>query len=111
MVGVTLFVLFAKVSRSGGFDTQLTLTVLYNIYMWHMAYLYAPAYGKITDGDTEQEQAADQNQSEMRMMGGRPSVLGGAGTQMNMNNNPNDVSEIQMDQYEFENNPYSQAQI
>lgn len=52
MVGLTLFVLFAKVSRSGGFDTQLTLTVLYNIYMWHLAYLYAPAYGKEAPADS-----------------------------------------------------------
>lgn len=48
MVAVTLFVLFAKVSRQGGFETQLTLTIVFNVYMWHLAFLYAPDWGKQT---------------------------------------------------------------
>ena len=44
MVCITLFVLLAKVSRQGGFSTQILLTALYNIYVWHLGILYMPSY-------------------------------------------------------------------
>ena len=44
MVVFTLLVLLAKFSRQGGFETQLTLTIIYNVYIWHLAFLYAPEF-------------------------------------------------------------------
>ena len=50
MVVFTLLVLLAKFSRQGGFETQLTLTIIYNVYIWHLAYLYAPEFASKTNG-------------------------------------------------------------
>lgn len=44
MVALTLFVLLAKASRQGGFSTQLVITVIYNAYMWLLAFVYVPKY-------------------------------------------------------------------
>ena len=44
MVALTLFVLMAKASRQGGFSTQLVITVIYNAYMWLLAFVYVPKY-------------------------------------------------------------------
>jgi len=90
----------------------MLMTVLYNIYMWHLAYLYAPSYKKV-DLDAEQQldsfagssdanrQGDDQaNQTQMAMLNGRPSNVGDEfgmhamvvpTTQMSLQN-PNDVS-------------------
>ena len=40
----TLANIMTKPSRAGGFDSLLLLTVIYNVYMWHLGYLYAPCY-------------------------------------------------------------------
>ena len=58
MVGITLFVLVMGHSRSGGFSTQLTLTVFYNIYMWHLGYLYLPVYSSLEEGAKEMDKEA-----------------------------------------------------
>ena len=46
MVTMTVFVLLGKFMKQGGFSTQLIITVIYNIYVWHLAYLYVPNYKK-----------------------------------------------------------------
>lgn len=49
MALTTMVILFSKASRKGGFSTQIVITVLYNIYMWHLAFLYQPEYKQFTD--------------------------------------------------------------
>jgi len=56
-----LTLIVTKHSRAGGFTSLLQLTVLLNIYMWHLAYLYAPHY-QIKVNLNNIEQNAEENQ-------------------------------------------------
>lgn len=115
MALITLVVMFSKASRQGGFSTQIAITVLYNIYMWHLAFLYMPEYKKhdalaSSAAPAGNENAANNsmaNQSEMHILGG-PQMRAYATAQSEGNsvtvpptqmdlNNPNDVSEVRLD--------------
>ena len=85
MMILTLLVLLGKFSRAGGFSAQLTITVIYNIYMWHLGYLYVPVYTKLSKEERKRQELAiknsnaknresGMNQSEMHVLGNHNSI-------------------------------------
>ena len=64
LVCFTLANIMTKPSRAGGFDSLLLLTVIYNVYMWHLGYLYAPCYKSDTASPEKDQPGKDPSPQE-----------------------------------------------
>ena len=43
MIVLTMFVIIGRHSRAGGFHSQILIRLIYNAYVWVLAYLYLPS--------------------------------------------------------------------